>query len=1258
MSGHDHLAVIREKWYHDSNLLKKGRYKRRKFFKIFHESYLSIERYGFALSAMFHKKASFRFGIFAFMALICIVGTNRTAEAESFPATTNLDINATVALSCDNAVIMDAIVGTGYSEIGLTGGKADNNVAICNVKTNESAGFVLQWNASATVDASGAMKNATGDLIQPFTIASSSETWEILPTASEWGAKLGASSEGYGTGDAGGDYSYASAGGWGPDDGYEYGAWMNVPTSPFQIMQKSSETDADGEWQYLVFGAQIGHDKIQPTGTYTQEVTVTAVTLAGGGGGGGGGGGTDPQGCTFHNAAYGDTVNGTLDTGDCESDPYGGPDPTGYYVEKILFSGTSGDEVTFDSSWPASTGYLYLVDDSDDSVIWNYAYNNSPVSEVLGPVTLPTTGSYTLWVSTWNAGETGNYSITLNLLAPLEPFSNAARVMAGQGHTCASRDDGSVWCWGDNSNGQIGNGQENTFGEPAQTWEPGGAGYFSGASDNGMHGEGAGHSCVRKSDGTVWCWGGNWLGQLGVGMNDESYVPAQVLGTDGVGLLEDVTQLSTGGVSNCALLDDGTVRCWGGNVSREVGDETDVERPAPVQVHGPTSVWPSLGDIPGGFVSDRIGYMAVHPQTGEPYVVTINNQTDYIIMVYRYDGTEWLSVGSTGKETINSQYWNENVSLQFHPVSFEPYVAYADGNDSGRAAVIRYDGSSWIDVGGHPSPQNVLFLTMRLDSSGKPFVAFGKSGSSNEVNVWSFDGSSWSAVGGGPVQTFSNTTPYLSLAINPTTGRPYVLYSHYSIGARVRYYDGASWQQIFSDVNAWAQGDRAISFSSASSQPYIGLHYSSTENMLHYNGSTWDVVGSGMEANVHTLLFDSSDNLYVSGSGIYRFDGTSWDWVSDRGFEYFSLDTSDRPYGADRGGVYKHVEPSVGAGDAYLQSISYVDTGAVLLGEGYSQGSCAVRSGGEVFCWGYTAKGHGGWSTIRSREAGIHQVLGPGGVGVLDGIEKVSVGTYEHACAVTEVGGNVWCWGRNTYGQLGDGTFDEGYYPVQVVGSGGVGNLANVSHVVAAYESTCAVKTDGTVWCWGSNSNGKLGTGDNHDSPEPVQVVGPGGAGFLSGVTQIDARDFHVCALRSDKTVWCWGANSYGQLGDGTDVDSNIPVQVMYRGESGPHADTIPDDFSFADMTRDNEACEELVTSEAVTLTGFDGSLNVSIDSWGGNPEFMINNSGNWVTSGTIAAGQTLRLRQTTAGPNVEWNIGVNVGLMTRPWNVRTNACY
>ncbi len=315
----------------------------------------------------------------------------------------NLDINSTIALSCDPNVTMNAIVGTGKSAIN------DNNQADCTVITNNSAGYALSWQAS-----SDDLLNSQSDHFAAYSPAASTtpEIWDISNTTSAWGAKLASTSEGYNGGIGGSGYTYPGDD-WGSDDSYSNGKFLNVATAPFQIMEKATETDFDGETQSVMFGAEIGADKLQPTGTYTANVTITAVTLSGSVGGGGGGSGGSAN-CTTHSASYGETVSGTLDALDCQEDPYGGSGLMNYYVEKIQFSGTSGDQIILDSSWASSSGYLYLEDDSNHSIIWHFGHGSIPLNDTFY-LSLPTTGTYTLWVTTYSPLQVGDYTIGISL---------------------------------------------------------------------------------------------------------------------------------------------------------------------------------------------------------------------------------------------------------------------------------------------------------------------------------------------------------------------------------------------------------------------------------------------------------------------------------------------------------------------------------------------------------------------------------------------------------------------------------------------------------------------------------------------------------------------------------------------------------------------------------------------------------------------------------------------------------------------------
>jgi hypothetical protein len=137
--------------------------------------------------------------------------------------------------------------------------------------------------------------------------------------------------------------------------------------------------------------------------------------------------------------------------------------------------------------------------------------------------------------------------------------------------------------------------------------------------------------------------------------------------------------------------------------------------------------------------------------------------------------------------------------------------------------------------------------------------------------------------------------------------------------------------------------------------------------------------------------------------------------------------------------------------------------------------------------------------------------------------------------------GTLWAWGYNYFGQLGDNTNTNSNVPVQV------SNLSGVQAIAAgSLHHSLALKNDGTLWAWGANGTGQLGDGTNADSNTPVQVDG------LSGVQAIAAGDFHSLALKNDGTLWAWGNNDLGQLGDGTNADSNTPVQV--NGLSGVQA--------------------------------------------------------------------------------------------------------
>ena len=137
--------------------------------------------------------------------------------------------------------------------------------------------------------------------------------------------------------------------------------------------------------------------------------------------------------------------------------------------------------------------------------------------------------------------------------------------------------------------------------------------------------------------------------------------------------------------------------------------------------------------------------------------------------------------------------------------------------------------------------------------------------------------------------------------------------------------------------------------------------------------------------------------------------------------------------------------------------------------------------------------------------------------------------------------GTLWAWGDNGYGQLGDGTTTQRNSPVQI------GTGVTWTQIAAADYHTMALKSDGTLWAWGFNSYSQLG--DRTTRRNFPVMIGTGATWSWIGKdttwAQIAAGYWHTVALRSDGTLWTWGWNRFGQLGDGTTVDKADPVPIM-----------------------------------------------------------------------------------------------------------------
>ncbi|MEY3360883.1 MAG: hypothetical protein RL531_602, partial [Actinomycetota bacterium] len=259
----------------------------------------------------------------------------------------------------------------------------------------------------------------------------------------------------------------------------------------------------------------------------------------------------------------------------------------------------------------------------------------------------------------------------------------------------------------------------------------------------------------------------------------------------------------------------------------------------------------------------------------------------------------------------------------------------------------------------------------------------------------------------------------------------------------------------------------------------------------------WNTVSSG-DTNVCAIRDSSAPAPGIAGS-LWCWGGNDYGQVGDGGFT-----TALAPQ-------------QIGVGTAW----SAVDAG--------NSHTCGILAGA-LFCWGSGAD-------FRTGLAALEDTTVPTRVGTDADWTEVSAG-YRASCGIRS-DTTLWCWGANTQGQLG--------IPAYRTTPGPAPGLTDVARVSTGHGAACAVRLDGTLWCWGANATGLLGDGTYIDSQVPVQV---GTATDWSQVAvggQID--DFGVpvpfaCAIRTTGTLWCWGDGTSGQLGTGSTVPSGTPTQV------------------------------------------------------------------------------------------------------------------
>lgn len=661
-------------------------------------------------------------------------------------------------------------------------------------------------------------------------------------------------------------------------------------------------------------------------------------------------------------------------------------------------------------------------------------------------------------VSCWGPNESGilgsgnlNHAILPQLIPNL---SNVTKVEMGESSACALHGNGTVSCWGgipgyietiNYSTPQFVNGLSSVedisvgashacailSNEQVKCWPLGGTPYpetntFLESAVKIDMGLGS-HSCAVMSNGTVKCWGLNNCGQVGNGTFTSSANPTLVSN------ISNAVDIAVGSGHTCAKLSDATVKCWGSNTYGELGDQSTSLSTIPV-----TSI-NSAGAISLGagssttcaLKSDGLwcwghngqGLLGNNSTTNSLTPVLVNNSSD----------VSKLIIG------------NESSCFRKNDGSF-----YCWGDNTHGGIGLGYLSGSKL------TPQLVF-------NTNGPFADFSK----NTYSIYdgesiSLNGSSSTASQNESISSYSwdfgDTSSGTGASVSHTYLRPGVYY------AKLTVVDSS------------------------------GRSSSTIRNIIVRNSKP--ITGNG-----NSCAIDKIGRLYC--------------WGNNEDGQLLNNSTAN---------VLSSIRVSSETGLSVLTS-RIVDVARGL------RHLCLLNEDGAQACWGTNSHGQiGNASTADTLLPEIGHMFGF--------IRQISVG--HHTTCNIAIDGYARCWGRNDYGQTGLSHTNSVTYSDFKNTDGVVQNIgSSLKDITVGSDHACALLGDNTAYCWGRNTFGELGRGTASSTPV---ANSPASINTISGIKQISAGEKYTCAVLNSGTAYCWGSNTQNTIGDGTTIQRNSPT--------------------------------------------------------------------------------------------------------------------
>lgn len=685
--------------------------------------------------------------------------------------------------------------------------------------------------------------------------------------------------------------------------------------------------------------------------------------------------------------------------------------------------------------------------DSTKPLLINGELGNRTVTDIVlghsSSYAITSNGSVYAWG--WNLdGQLGD-GTTVNSSSPVRVVADNTftKLAAGYNHACGLTSLNEVLCWGSNTNGQFGDGTTTSSSSPKQSLlsqETLGASVTDITAGYGF--------TLAVASGSVYGAGANTYGQLGNGNSLQYEVPVRA-SISGAMAGQTITTVEAGSKHAVALSDTGVVYAWGSNTTGELGNNSTTTRNTPAAVTTASTV------LSGKTVS----------QIAAGYNHSCALTTDNVLACW----------GSNA----NSQLGNGTITN-----SIVPTVVNQEGNLSGKNVTALSSGGSTTGV-----------VT-----------------SDNSLLTWG-----WNLYGQLGDNTLTDRQTAVTLFQYPFS------------------------QVIVDDLEATVTGLSSTSITFVSPAHPAGtvditVSGDGIDSVTAPNSFTYEEAEIAPPPTINGLTPTSGptiggDTVTVTGEGL------------DSGSRFARVDGGNRHTCGltDTGGIYcwgSNLNGQLGNGTTDDSSVptrvagELIDKMVIQIALGDST-SYALTSGGEVYAWGYNSNGQlGDGTTVDS--------LIPKRVNGLSGIRGIAAGSW-HACATNTT--STYCWGLNGGGQLGNGTTIDSRTPTMP----SVIQGKTITQLVAGDTFTLALANDGAVYAWGRNNVGQLGSGNNTDRSTPTTITA---SGAISGrsIIELATSGQTVYALDNTGLVYAWGYNGNGQIGNSTTTNSNLPVAVTTSG--------------------------------------------------------------------------------------------------------------